>query len=230
MSFHLQVGRNAAMMLVAAGFLWSGGAGLPGLQQAQAQAPGPEVCAGCHESQVKTFLGTKHGNKVDARTPLNQGGCSVCHTGDTRRARQGGRRQGRGRHGQPLLEDHRAGRQEQDLPGLPPERPEAHELAVEHPCQPRYRLHVLPPDPHLARQRARQAHAAAGLLRLPQGAARPDQQALAPPDPGRQGELRRLPQRAWQQSQADGQEPASTRSATSATWRSAGPSCTTTSR
>ena len=83
MSFHLQVGRNAAMMLVAAGFLWSGGAGLPGLQQAQAQAPGPEVCAGCHESQVKTFLGTKHGNKVDARTPLNNGGCSVCHTGDT---------------------------------------------------------------------------------------------------------------------------------------------------
>jgi DmsE family decaheme c-type cytochrome len=82
MTFHLQIVRNAAMMLVAGGFLWSGGAGLPGLQQAQAQAPGPDVCAGCHESQVKTFLGTKHGNKVDMRTPLNQGGCNSCHKGD----------------------------------------------------------------------------------------------------------------------------------------------------
>jgi DmsE family decaheme c-type cytochrome len=61
------------------------------LQQAQAQAPGPEVCAGCHESQVKTFLGTKHGNKVDARTPLNQGGCNVCHTGDAaKHVKEGG--------------------------------------------------------------------------------------------------------------------------------------------
>jgi len=82
MSFHLQVGRKAAILLVAAGLLWSGGAGIPGAQQAQAQAPGPEVCAGCHEAQVKSFLGTKHGNKVDARTPVSQGGCGSCHKGD----------------------------------------------------------------------------------------------------------------------------------------------------
>jgi len=91
MTFHLQIVRNAAMMLVAAGFLWSGGAGLTGLQQAQAQAPGPEVCAGCHESQVKTFMGTKHGNKVDARTPVSQGGCTACHKGDTaKHVKEGG--------------------------------------------------------------------------------------------------------------------------------------------
>ncbi len=206
MSFHLQIGRNAAIMLVAAGFLWSGGAGLPGLQQAQAQAPGPEVCAGCHESQVKTFMGTKHGNKVDARTPLSQGGCNVCHKGDiAAHVKAGG---GKGVGGMVSLSSKTIAQEDKDqtLPGLPPEGPAAHELAVEHPCQPRHRLHVLPPDPHLARQGARQAHPAAGLLRLPQGAARPDQQALAPPDPGRQGELRRLPQRARQQSQADGQE------------------------
>ena len=84
MTSHLQTVRSAALMLVAAGFLWSAGAGFLGLQKAhaQAQAPGPEVCAGCHEEKVKAFLSTKHGNKVDARTPVSNGGCSVCHKGD----------------------------------------------------------------------------------------------------------------------------------------------------
>jgi DmsE family decaheme c-type cytochrome len=77
-----RIGRSASILLAAAWLLFSGGAGLPGMQQAHAQAPGPEACAGCHESQVKTFLGTKHGNKVDARTPISQGGCGSCHKGD----------------------------------------------------------------------------------------------------------------------------------------------------
>jgi len=45
-------------------------------------APGPEVCAGCHEDQVKAFLGTKHGTKVDPRSPMGGAGCTTCHTGD----------------------------------------------------------------------------------------------------------------------------------------------------
>jgi DmsE family decaheme c-type cytochrome len=52
-------------------------------QPASAQAPGPEVCAGCHEDQVKTFNASKHGTKADPRSPISTGGCSTCHAGDT---------------------------------------------------------------------------------------------------------------------------------------------------
>jgi len=50
---------------------------------ARAEPPGPEVCQGCHEATVKAFLATKHGTKADQRTPINHGGCTVCHRGDT---------------------------------------------------------------------------------------------------------------------------------------------------
>jgi len=77
-----RLARSAKLALAAASIFLFLGAGLFTAGRARAQAPGPEVCAGCHESQVKTFLGTKHGNKVDARTPISQGGCGSCHKGD----------------------------------------------------------------------------------------------------------------------------------------------------
>jgi len=49
---------------------------------ALAQAPGPQVCAGCHEDQVKTFQASKHGTKADRRTPSAAGECATCHKGD----------------------------------------------------------------------------------------------------------------------------------------------------
>ena len=45
-------------------------------------APGPEVCAGCHEDQVKALMGTKHGTKADRRSPMGSAGCATCHAGD----------------------------------------------------------------------------------------------------------------------------------------------------
>jgi hypothetical protein len=87
------------------------------------------------------------------------------------------------------------------------------------------------PDPCPARQGAREAHAARGVLHLPQGAARDAQPALAPPDSRGQGgcapiaTTRTAPwDRSWSSAIA------STTPATPATWRSAARSCTTTSR
>jgi len=97
MVFRPRIRRSAANTLAAAAFLLLGGGAILGPLSAQAQttfgaqAPGPEVCAGCHEAQVKTFLGTKHGNKVDPRTPISQGGCTTCHKGDTEKhVKEGG--------------------------------------------------------------------------------------------------------------------------------------------
>jgi len=90
MVFRPRIRRSAADTLAAAAFLLLGCSAILGPLSAQAQTtfgpkaqvPGPEVCAGCHEEKVKAFLGTKHGNKVDPRTPISQGGCTTCHKGD----------------------------------------------------------------------------------------------------------------------------------------------------
>ncbi|MEW6690132.1 MAG: DmsE family decaheme c-type cytochrome [Pseudomonadota bacterium] len=59
---------------------------------ARAQAPGPEACANCHEAQVKSFDASKHGTKADSRTPVNAGGCAVCHGDATEHVKAGGGR------------------------------------------------------------------------------------------------------------------------------------------
>ena len=45
-------------------------------------APGMDVCAGCHEDEVKFLSASKHGTKADPRSPLSTGGCGTCHAGD----------------------------------------------------------------------------------------------------------------------------------------------------
>jgi DmsE family decaheme c-type cytochrome len=63
----------------------------PGNANAQSSAaPGPEVCQNCHADTVKAFSGSKHGTKTDRRTPVNAGGCFVCHGDGTAHVKAGG--------------------------------------------------------------------------------------------------------------------------------------------
>jgi DmsE family decaheme c-type cytochrome len=75
--------------------LWMAATLVPGIQSAQAQsaaAPGPEICVGCHETQVHTFSISKHGVKGDSRTPAAGGGCVTCHGDGTEHVKAGGGR------------------------------------------------------------------------------------------------------------------------------------------
>ena len=58
----------------------------------RAQAPGPEVCAGCHEAVVSYYNGSVHGQKGNARGPANAGECSTCHGDATEHVKAGGGR------------------------------------------------------------------------------------------------------------------------------------------
>jgi DmsE family decaheme c-type cytochrome len=87
-----RTGRIAAITLAAAVSLWTGGAGIFGLQSARAQAPGPEVCAGCHEAQVNNYKASVHGQKGNLRGPSNAGECSTCHGDGTEHVKAGGGR------------------------------------------------------------------------------------------------------------------------------------------
>ena len=60
--------------------------------KAIAQPPGPEVCQSCHAPYFETFQRSMHGTKADARTPINQGGCAVCHGDGTEHVKAGGGR------------------------------------------------------------------------------------------------------------------------------------------
>lgn len=74
---------------VAAGaLLWLGL--LPG--EAGAQAPGPEVCAKCHEGHVKSTEATIHGRKSHPKSPANAGQCTACHGDATEHAKASGGR------------------------------------------------------------------------------------------------------------------------------------------
>jgi DmsE family decaheme c-type cytochrome len=79
---------SALLLLMAASLL-------PGIQSAYAQgtaAPGPVVCVGCHETQVQTFMLSKHGVSGDSRTPAAGGGCVTCHGDGTEHVKAGGGR------------------------------------------------------------------------------------------------------------------------------------------
>ena len=59
---------------------------------ALAQAPGPEVCAGCHEKAVAYYQQSVHGQKGNLRGPANAGECSTCHGDPTEHVKAGGGR------------------------------------------------------------------------------------------------------------------------------------------
>jgi DmsE family decaheme c-type cytochrome len=76
--------RAAAFAVLAWGGLAAGGAA--------AQAPGPEVCKGCHEAYFDSFSSTTHGNKAHPRSPANGAGCASCHGDGTEHVKAGGGR------------------------------------------------------------------------------------------------------------------------------------------
>ena len=166
-----RTGRIAAITLAAAVSLWTGGAGIFGLQSARAQAPGPEVCAGCHEKEVNYYNNSVHGQKGNLRGPANAGECSTCHGDATEHVKAGG---GRGVGGikNPggSSASMSADDKNHDLPDLPRGRQQAHALGRQHAPGARQLLHELPHHAH-ARQGPDQAHAARSLLHLPQAAA-----------------------------------------------------------
>ena len=55
-------------------------------------APGPEVCAGCHEATVNHYKSSVHGSKGNLRGPANGGECSTCHGDGTEHVKAGGGR------------------------------------------------------------------------------------------------------------------------------------------
>jgi DmsE family decaheme c-type cytochrome len=55
---------------------------------AAAQAPGPEVCQGCHANYVESYLFTKHGQKGNVKGP----NCQSCHGDGTEHVKAGGGR------------------------------------------------------------------------------------------------------------------------------------------
>jgi DmsE family decaheme c-type cytochrome len=61
-----------------------------GAASARAEAPGPEVCAGCHADRVEHFSASKHGASSDGRTPMSNGGCVVCHANAAEHVKAGG--------------------------------------------------------------------------------------------------------------------------------------------
>ena len=61
-------------------------------QIAHAQAPGPDVCAGCHEAQVNNYKQSVHGQKGNLRGPSNAGECSTCHGNGAEHVKAGGGR------------------------------------------------------------------------------------------------------------------------------------------
>ncbi len=72
--------------------LFAGGAALPASPAfAQARtAPGPEVCANCHEAAVNYYNKSVHGAKGNLRGPANAGECSTCHGDGTEHVKAGG--------------------------------------------------------------------------------------------------------------------------------------------
>ena len=72
-------------LLFAAAMLGQGGTAL-------AQAPGPEVCKGCHEPAVNFYESSVHGQKGNVRGPANAGQCSTCHGDGTEHVKAGGGR------------------------------------------------------------------------------------------------------------------------------------------
>jgi len=80
------------LALTASAFLLFTGDTALQFQPAFAQAPGPEVCAGCHEAQANSYKHSIHGQKGNLRGPSNAGECSTCHGDATKHVEAGGGR------------------------------------------------------------------------------------------------------------------------------------------
>jgi len=59
---------------------------------ARAQAPGPEVCAGCHEDKVASYAASVHGQAGHPKSPASNGGCVACHANAAEHVKAGGGR------------------------------------------------------------------------------------------------------------------------------------------
>jgi DmsE family decaheme c-type cytochrome len=57
---------------------------------ASAQAPGPDVCAGCHADAVASFNESIHGKTGHAKSPAANGGCVSCHANAAEHVKAGG--------------------------------------------------------------------------------------------------------------------------------------------
>ena len=66
--------------------------GLGAATHAAAQAPGPEVCKGCHEAYFDTFTNSAHGKTGHPGSPASKGGCTSCHGDGTEHVKAGGGR------------------------------------------------------------------------------------------------------------------------------------------
>ncbi len=78
------------LALAASALLLFFGDALVAPQPTFAQAPGPEVCAGCHESQTNYYKNSVHGQKGNLRGPSNAGECSTCHGNGAEHVKAGG--------------------------------------------------------------------------------------------------------------------------------------------
>jgi len=59
---------------------------------ARAQAPGPEVCAGCHADAVASFESSIHAKAANPKSPAANGGCVNCHANAAEHVKAGGGR------------------------------------------------------------------------------------------------------------------------------------------
>ena len=80
------------LALAASAVLFMGGAILtaPSALAQAASAPGPEVCAGCHEDAANYYKHSVHGQKGNLRGPSNAGECSTCHGNGAEHVKAGG--------------------------------------------------------------------------------------------------------------------------------------------
>jgi DmsE family decaheme c-type cytochrome len=78
------------LALAASAVLMFIGTAMVAPQRGYAQAPGPDVCAGCHEAQVNYYKNSVHGQKGNTRGPSNAGECTTCHGDATEHVKAGG--------------------------------------------------------------------------------------------------------------------------------------------
>src|SRR5512139_2247414 len=57
---------------------------------ARAQAPGSDVCAGCHAEAVASYENSIHGKKGHAKSPAATTGCASCHANSAEHVKAGG--------------------------------------------------------------------------------------------------------------------------------------------
>ena len=169
-----------------------------------------------------------HAVTTDPRTPS----CVSCHgPSQSHAVKEKGKKQGTPDRVLRRRIGAARGRAQRRVPELPQQRLQARVVGRQPAPDHRRGLQHLPQGARQQGRGAEQGHADRGLLRLPQGAARADQPAVAPSDPGGEDELLRLPQRArLGRAEAGASATTPTTPATPAMPKSAAPSCTSISR